>query len=163
MVCVAVYVLGAIILYGTVAYQISDRTVDNDDQHVRFVLQLFGLSHDYKIKIQHSYKETGSWAGDYEKAFAIKLANIYESEIIQKDSVIRGDKLSPAILDAVKFVASSTDNGQMHWFPRIEQILSSEFYVYPVSMVHHDIYTDSVHIMLIRPADNMVFYYAVNS
>ena len=163
IICGAVYVLSAIILYVTVAFQVRDRTVDNDDQHVRFVLQWFGLSNDYEVKIEHSYKITGSWAGDYEKAFAIKLLNIEESEIIQRDGVIRGDKVTTLIRDDVETVMNFTDNGKMPWFPKREQILSNEFYIYPVSMVHNNIYPDSIHMMFIRPSDKMVFYYAYRS
>ena len=160
----AVSLLGIIVFYATLAYQISTRTtriVESDDQDVRFVLDWFGLSHDQKVNIEHSYHPTGSWSGDYMKAFAIKIAHIEESEIIQKHGVSSGDKLTPIIRNAVEFVTNFTDQSEMHWFPKSEQILSSKYYIYPVRMVLLGTYPDSVHIIFIRPADKMVFYIAV--
>ena len=71
----------------------------------------------------------------------------------------RGDKLTPVIRNAVFFVTDFTS--EMHWFPKSEQILSSNYYVYPVRMVLLGEYTDSAHMIFIRPADKMVFYIAV--
>lgn len=159
-----VSLLGIIVFYGTVAYQLGTRTtriVEKDDQDVRFVLEWFGLSHDHEVEIEHSYNPTGSWSGDYEKAFAIKLVQIEKPGIMQRHGVSRGDKLAPIIRDAVDFVTNFTDDGQVPWFPKRAQILSSEYYVYPVWMVHQGIYPDSVHIMFIRPADKRVFFVAV--
>ena len=160
----AVSLLGIIVFYATIAYQIGTRTtrvVKNDDQDVRFVLEWSGLSQDHEVKIEHSYNPTGSWSGDYTKAFAMKLVHIEESEIMQRHGVSRGDKLIPIVRDAVEFVTNFTDDYQMPWLPNREQILSSEYYVYPVRMVHQGLYPDSVHIMFIRPADKMIFFVAV--
>jgi len=99
----AVSLLGIIVFYVTVAYQIgtrNTRTVESDDHDVRFVLEWFGLSHEHKVNIEHSYNPS-------------------------------------------------------------EQILSSEYHVYPVRMVLLGTYPDSVHIIFIRPADKMVFFVAV--
>lgn len=73
----------------------------------------------------------------------------------------RGDNRTPVIRDAVEFVTEFIDDGRVPWIATRAQILSSAYYVYPVRMAHHGIYTDSVHIMYIRPADKMVFIAAV--
>jgi len=75
--------------------------------------------------------------------------------------VSRGDKLTSIIRDAVEFVINFTDESLVPWFPKSEQILSSEYHVYPVRMVLLGTYPDSVHIIFIRPADKMVFFVAV--
>ena len=160
----AVFLLGMIVFYATFAYQMSTRNtriVESDDQDVRFVLEWFGLSHDHKVNIEHSYNPTGSWSGDYTKAFAIKMVNLEESEITHKHGVSRGDKLTPTIRNAVLFVANFANETEMPWFPKREQILSANFYVYPVRMVLLGEYPDAAHIIFIRPADKMVFYIAV--
>ncbi len=163
MICVALFVIFTIILIGTVYYQVTDRTVGNDDQHVRFVLDWFGLDDDYEVKIEHSYKSAGSWSGDWTKSFAIKLGKIEESEIIKMDGVIRGDKVTQLIRDEMEMVLRFVNHGKMTWFPKNEQILSSGFYIFPVSMVLNDRFGGTKHIMLIRPVDKMVYYYCYNN
>ena len=156
--------LGIIIFYATIAYQIGTRekrTVENDDQDVRFVLDWFGQRPDEKANIVHSYHPTGSWSGDYTKAFAMKLARIEASELNQQQGMSRGDKLTPVIRNAVAFVLSFTDERQVPWFPKSDQILSNKYYVYPVRMVLLGSYPDSAHLLFIRPADSMVFFIAV--
>lgn len=159
----AVSLLGMIIFFGTVGYQlgIKNAKVEDDDQDVRFVHEWFGLGHDRDAQIVHSHNPTGSWSGDYEKAFAIKLVDLDESEIVQRHGVSRGDELTATIRGAVEFVTDFTDDGRMPWFPKTDEILSKEYFVYPVRMVHQGTYPDAVHILFIRPADKMAFFAAV--
>ncbi len=96
------------------------RIVKSDDQDVRFVLEWFGLSHDQSVKLAHSYNAPPTWSGDYMKAFAIKIAHIEESQIIQRHDVSRGDKLTPIIRNSVKFVTNFTDRDELRWLPTSE-------------------------------------------
>jgi hypothetical protein len=160
----AVSLIGIIIFYVTLAYQMSTRKtkiVESDDQDVRFVLECFGRSHDQPMKLAHSYKAPATWSGDYMKAFAMKIAHIEESEIIQRHDVIRGDTLTPIIRSSVEFVTDFTDRDELRWFPTREQILSNACYVYPVRIVLYGTRPDAVHIIVIRPSDQMVFYACV--
>lgn len=160
----AITLLGAIAFYASLAYQLNSRTtanVESDDQDVRYVLEWFGLNADIEADVVHSFHPTGSWSGDYTKAFAMRIADIEESALIQKGGVSRGDKLTPIIRNAVEFVSDFTDETQVPWLPKREKVFSSKYYVYPVRVVFQGEYPDSVHIMFIRPADKMVFFIAV--
>ncbi|KAA3633388.1 MAG: hypothetical protein DWQ08_01980 [Proteobacteria bacterium] len=148
--------------YAMLAYQLGRSphgNVDADDRDVRFVLDWFGSDRDVELK--QSYRSSGSWSGDYTKAFALKLGEIDESEIARRGGVTRGDRLSPVIQGAVGFVTDFIDSESVPWFPRKSGVLTREFYVYPVRMEHIGSYPDSVHIMLIHPTDGLVFYAAV--
>ncbi len=160
----AVSLIGIIIFYVTLTYQMSARktgTVKSDDQDVRFVFESFGISQDQPIKLEPSDNASGSWSGDYMKVFAVKLAHIEESELIQKLDVIRGDKLTPIIRNCVEFVTSFTDQDELRWFPTSKQIFSDTYYVYPVRTVLHGTLPDSVQVIVIRPSDKMVFFAGV--
>ena len=158
-----VSLLGMLTLIGTVAYQLSMRNtaVEGDDQDVQFVINWLGPGHVRDATIVHSYNPTGSWSGDYEKVFAIRFVDLDQTEIVQRDGVSRGDELSPVVLGAVEFVSDFTNDGQTPWFPSRARLLSKEYYVYPVRMVHQGTYPDSVDILFIRPADKMVFFVAL--
>jgi hypothetical protein len=160
----AISLLGIIAFYTTLAYQISTRKsgiVQTEDEDVRFVRRWFGLHDGQKVNIEHSYHPTGSWSGDYMKAFAINIDHMEKSEIIQIHGVSSGDKLTPIVRKAVEFVTNFTDESEIHWFPKREQLLSNKYYIYPVRMVIVGQYPDSAHILFIRPEDNMVYYIAV--
>lgn len=160
----AISLLFVIIFYATLAFQLSHRNAkvdEKDDQDVYFVTEYFGLHHHEPVKLEHSYKSTGSWAGDYMKIFAIKIAHIEESEIGQMQGWVRGDKLLPTIRGSVKFITNFTDRDELRWFPTSEQIFSSAYYVYPVRMVLYGTQPDSVRIMVVRPSDKMVFFAAL--
>ena len=91
----ALSLLGIFAFFGTIGYQLSmkgDGNLAAEDQDVRFVREWLGLSHDRDIRIEHSHNPTGSWSGDYEKIFAIKLIDFDESIILHREGVSRGDK-----------------------------------------------------------------------
>ncbi len=116
MACGAIFLLFAIIFYATIAYQLSHRNSkvdEKEDQDVRFVTEYFGLRQNEPVKLQHSFKSTGSWAGDYMKMFAIKIAHIEESGIDQMQGCIRGDKLLPTIRNSVEFITNFTDRDEL--------------------------------------------------
>ncbi|MGB5277390.1 MAG: hypothetical protein WBO73_16855 [Gammaproteobacteria bacterium] len=158
--------VGIIAFYVSVAYQIGTRnarTVEAEDQDVRYIVDWFGLNPGQQVDIEHSYNPTGSWAGDYMKAFAIRMAHIDSEAVLHNDGVSRGDELTPILRNAVEFAIGFTGEDPLSWFPAREQILSSAFYVYPVRMNIVGMYPDSVQMMFIRPDDNRVFFIAVKT
>jgi hypothetical protein len=158
--------LGIIVVYASVAYQIgtrNTRTVEAEDQDVRYIIDWFGLNSGQQLGIERSFNPTGSWAGDYRKAFAIRMAHLDTEDALHNDGVSRGDELTPIPRNAAEFAISFTCEGPLSWFPRREPILSSAFYVYPVRMNIAGMYPDSVQMMFIRPDDNRVFFIAVKT
>ena len=162
----AVSLFFIIIFYITLAFQLSnrERQVDaKEDQDVRFVIECFGLDPDQPMKLEHSYHSSGSWAGDYMKVFAVKMAHIEAFNMEQIPGWIRGDKLWPTMRNAVEFITNFTNTDELRWFPTREQIFASTYYVYPVRMVLHGTHPDSVRIMVMRPSDKMVFFAALKT
>ena len=144
--------------YVLVFYQLSNNgpgTLDQDDMEFRLVEDLFVGS---TLVMLESYSESGSWAGDNEKAFSARVAGLDAANIARMVGVIRGDQLTPTLDSALEFVTDLLGAGQLAWFPTREEVLSSGYYVYLMQLDLIGEYPDSASLLIIRPMDGMAFY-----
>lgn len=148
------------------AYQLSygnrDKSQTAAAKDVRFVLNWCDLGDQRIEKVLHSHVSARSFTGDHLDAHAIRISHIGIDELTnQKDELhgrwYRGDQLPEVVSDAVNFAG-----GWLHelpWFPTVDQLRSSEVYVYPWSIHLHGVRPSAAELIFIRPSDKMVFYF----
>ena len=105
-----------------------------------------------------SHSLSGSWAGDHEKAFSVRFTGIDAQSVMQRDSVMRGDRPTSTLDSAVEFVTGFLSGPEHTWFPSYEDVVSDQYYVYPMRLQLVGSYPDSAQLLFIRPADGMAFY-----
>ena len=157
------FVLFSIAFYAMVYYQLNKdpyNSIDYEDDDVSLVLNWLELT-SKETEIIHSYHPTGNWSGDYTKLIVIHVPTIQESDILQKQGISRGDKLDQTLNNAVEFISNLSDQNRTPWFPNKKQLLSKNFYVHPVIMIHHGNYPDSVHIVFIQPEIKRIYFAAI--
>ena len=134
-----------------------DKATKND---VRFVLNWSGLDSDRIQEVTHSYSSSVSFTGDHLDAYAIKISNVSLDELNKSNDFgnqwYRGDKLPKNIDDAVSDIGAWRH--YINWFPSEEEMHSEKIYVWASSVYYHGVRPTAYDIILIRPADNMVFY-----
>jgi hypothetical protein len=163
---------GAISLVGVVIFavlsvravsQFGSNKIDSaSPSDVRFVLNWCQLGDQRIEKVLHSHVSSRSFTGDYLDAYAIRISHIDVAELTKQTDEFtgrwyRGDQLPQIVGDAVDFVDGSLH--EVPWFPTKEQLLSSEYYVYPWSIYCHGVRPTAVELIFIRPSDKMVFYF----
>jgi hypothetical protein len=129
---------------------------------VRFVLNWCELGDDRVEKVVHSHVSARSFTGDHLDAYAIKISHVEIAELTKvtdafRNRWYRGDQLPQVLSDAVGFVGGSLH--KVPWFPREEELRSSEFYVYPCSIYCQGVHPAATALIFIRPSDQMVFYF----
>jgi len=159
-----------IIVASMAVYQMGpgnrDRTQTATAKDVRFVLNWCDLGDQRIEKVIHSHISARSFTGDHLDAHAIKISRVDIDELTkQKDELrgrwYRGDKLPEVVSEAVDFAG-----GWLHelpWFPTVDQLRSSEFYVYPWSIHLHGARPSAAELIFIRPSDKMVFYFGAKT
>lgn len=157
--------IGAVVLGGKLAYSLGpgnrDTTGSADKQDVRFVLNWCRLGDDRIEEVVHSYKSARSFTGDHLDAYAIKISHVDLAELTQDESGsgwVRCDQTEGVLKDAIDFVCGWLHEDAISWFPREEELKSSEMYVYSWSIYCHGTRPTAVELIFVRLKDKMVFF-----
>lgn len=129
--------------------------LDADAADFRLVQSLFPGA---EMAMLQSYNLSGSWTGDSGKGFSARLRGLDDMQLSALPGMVRGDGLSLELESATEFVSDSLGAGELDWFPRYEDILSSSYFVYPLAMDSEGGYVDSARLLFMRPEDGMLFY-----
>jgi hypothetical protein len=159
-----VSLLGVLAIAGFLAWQLGPASRTRDDsasiRDVRFVLNWCGLGDQRIQSIAHSHVSGRSFTGDYLDAFAIRVSHVDASELTaphdSSGGWYRGDQLPQALGEALDFISGW--RSEIPWFPREEELRSSDFYVYSWEIVLHGTRPTATQLILVRPSDKMVFY-----
>lgn len=157
--------IGAIVLGGMMVYSLGPgnrNTIDSAGKHdVRFIMNWYRLG-DHRIeKVVHSYKSARSFTGDHLDAYAIKITHVDPSELTQDRSGsgwFRCDQADGVLKDSIDFVCGWLHEDNISWFPRKEELKSSEMYVYSWSIHCRSTRPMAVKLIFVRPKDKMVFF-----
>ena len=147
---------GLFSLAGLIAYQSFSHSDHANKKDVRFVLNWCRLGDERIEHVTESYESERSFTGDHLDAYAIKISHVDSSEL-QSNDWQRVDKATGVYKEAIDFMS-----GWLHevpWFPEMDDIRSEKYYIYLWSIDFHGSRPDSASIILIRPEDNMVFYF----
>lgn len=167
-----VSLIGTIALAGFIAFRLGpgnrDRNNAASPHDVRFVLNWCGLGEKRIEKVIHSRLSSRSLTGDHLDVYAIKISHVDIDELPQagaefKGRWYRGDQLPPVLEDALEFVGGWLWDEKLSWFPRVEELRSTDFYVFPWTISCHGVRPTSVEIIFFRPSDEMVFYISAKS
>jgi hypothetical protein len=152
--------LGAIVLGGLFVYHttIGNRAVSGkaEKEDVRFVLNWCSLGDERIEEVLNSHQSARSFTGDHIDAYSIRISHVSLDEL-QTDKWQRADKATGVYKDAIDFMP-----GWLHyvpWFPTMDEIRSDHYYIYLWGIAFHGSSPDSASVILVRPEDNMVFYF----
>jgi hypothetical protein len=129
---------------------------------VRFVLNGCRLGEERYEAVVHSYISARSFTGDHLDAHAIRITHVSTNELKRDDcgsGWVRCVQVDGVLDDALKFVEGWTDSDDIKWFPSIEEIRTSEFYVHPLRIYCHGTRPGSVELIFLRPSDRMLYYF----
>ena len=157
--------IGAIVLVVMVTYSLGpgnkDTTDSADKNDVRFVLNWCRLGDERIEKVIHSYKSARSFTGDHLDAYAIKITHVDPDELIQDEfgsGWFRCNQTEGVLKDAIDFVCGWLHEDSISWFPRENELKSSEMYVYSWSIYCYGTSPTAVKLIFVRPKDRMVFF-----
>ncbi len=147
-----------LVFFLTLTYQsMREPVVDFDDGDVQYVLKWLWQQGD-PTQLLHSHHPTASWAGEFEKMFALQLDRALAQEVASRLGVVRGDQLPEDLQEAVLFAVFFTR--ELTWFPVEEKILTDDYYVSPIRIVTQDGYPDAVYLMVIHPERRILYFVA---
>ena len=157
--------IGALVLGSLLAYSLGPgnrATIDSAHKRdVRFVLNWCRLGDNRIAEVVHSYESARSLTGDHLDAYAIRVTHVDPSELT-KDNFGYGwsrcDQTEGILKDAVDFACGWLHKDALAWFPRADELRSSEMYVYPWSIYCCGTRPTAVKLIFVRPKDHMVFY-----
>ncbi|MDA1372875.1 MAG: hypothetical protein O2971_19265 [Proteobacteria bacterium] len=134
--------------------------IDEEDYAYQLVTNWFaGLQiPQNQIELIDSYTLSGAWSGDGEAGFSVRVSGLNEALITGHDGVVRGDSLTAELDNALEFVADLYGGGELNWFPRYQEVLTPEYYVYPFTLDVFDNTTDSARLLILHPADAMAYF-----
>jgi hypothetical protein len=156
----AISALGVIAIVGLLAYSttIGNRNISDkaDKQDVRFVLNHCRLGDERIEAVIKSYESARSFTGDHLDAYSIKISHVTSSEL-QSEEWQRVDEATGVYKAAIDFMS-----GWLHeipWFPEVDGDDSEKYYMYLWRIDFHGNRPDATSVILVRPEDNMVFYF----
>jgi len=152
---VAVIVGTFMFLVAVMFSSLEPTTIDESDADY---LELQRFFRHAPTELMQSHLLEGSWTGDVEKAFAVRVVGMDTELLWQQQGVVRGDRLTPELEYAVDFIGNLLDSGYVPWFPTLEEIRRDSHYVYPVMIVTQGSYPDSAQMIVMRPFDDMAFF-----
>lgn len=138
----------------------SSAKASKDD--VRYVLNWCRLGDSRTEEVIHSYVSSRSFTGDQLDAHAIRISHVSIDELKHDElgaGWYRCDQLKGVLADALDFVGGWSSNDDIKWFPTKEQLLTSDYYVYPWSIYCHGTRPSAAKLIFVRPSDRMVFYF----
>ena len=110
-----------------------------------------------EIVLLDSFAMSGSMTGDIDRGFAARVPG-FNWGSLSEEIAYRGDRLPEDLARVVRFNAENLGLGDLDWFPGADDILSENYFVYGLAMDVQGENVDSGRILLLRPADQMVFY-----
>jgi hypothetical protein len=134
---------------------VGPNTVDESDRDYRAMGRFFRSP---PMQLMESYVLDGSFSGDVDKVFSVRVSGMDTELLWQQQGVVRGDRLTAELEQAVNFVIGIRENGSLDWFPTLEQIHRDSHYVYPIELVMQGDYPDAVRLIVMRPFDDMAFF-----
>lgn len=96
-------------------------------------------------------------------AYASKMAPVDMNDLTQsmEGSDIhwyRGNHLPSVVDNAVTAIGQATDELQVSWFPKTQEIRSDQIYVYSWNIDYAGVKPIEATLIFVRPSDQMVFY-----
>jgi hypothetical protein len=167
----AVSLVGVIVVGVSIArrFGVGESVVGSEDtsaaatkEDVRYVLNWCRLGDSRTEEVIHSYVSSRSFNGDHFDAHAIRISHVSVDELKADDSGsgwYRCDQLKGVLADALDFVGVCSSSDDVKWFPTKEQLLTSDYYVYPWSIHCHGTRPSSAELIFVRPSDRMIFYF----
>lgn len=152
---VAIMVGSFVLIVALMFSFIEPTTIDESDPDYLALQRFF---RNPPTELMESHLLDGSFAGDVEKAFAVRVTGMDTELLWQQAGVVRGDRLTPELIDAVEFIGNMLDSGYVDWFPSLDEIYRDSHYVYPINIVARGGYPDSVRLIVMRPFDDMAFF-----
>jgi hypothetical protein len=161
--------IAALVLGGFFAYQLGPGNraeINSASVHdVQFILNWCNLGDGRIEKVVKSHVSARSFTGDHLDAYAIKITHVSIEELTAstddfKGRWYRGDQLPKVLDDAVSFVGSWLGSDEIGWFPKEEELRSSEVYVFPRSIYFQGTRPSAADIIFVRPKDKMVFFFS---
>src|SRR5262245_6955484 len=156
----AISLVGTLAFVGLCAYQFHEENDKASTKSVSFVLNWCELGDERIKRVVHSHVSGQALQGDHLDAYAIEITHVEVAELTREtdDSRThwyRGDRMPPIVGNAVALA----DPGQeASWFPRTDELRSSEFYIYPWSMRLHGVEITAADLIFVRPSERMVYY-----
>jgi len=163
-----VVLTGMIAIGGLFFYRLSFGSKEKVDAatlpDVRFVLDRCKLGDSKAEKVVHSYQSMRSFSGSHFDAYKIQLANVTADDLIKTNVASeahwhRGDQLSGAVDDAVKFAGIWLNEDNVSWFPKEMELRSDQVYVYPYRIDYLGDRPRAAELIFVKPSENMVFYF----
>ena len=146
-------VVGGLLLWQLSQFGVVEVSASDAD-----VIEIENYFPSSQLQLIDSYAVAGNWSGDIERSFSASLAGLSQPDIDLLPGVERGDQLSIENAAAVRFVAENIGDGELPWFPGLMQILTEYFYIAPLSVVADGEFIDSARLILINPANHMLYY-----
>ena len=140
---------------------ITDKATNAD---VRFVLNWCELGDERIEKVLKSIESPVSFTGDYLDAYQIKISRVDIKELDTKYKFgigqwYRGDSLPQLLNETVSFISGFQH--EINWFPLENEIKTSNFYIYPWSISCHGATPNAAQLIIVNPADKIVYYIGV--
>jgi len=163
----AISLVVALGVVGLVAYQVGPGNRDETDlasrDDVRFVLNWCELGDERIERVIHSHVSARSLTGDHLDAYAIAISHVDIDELTAGQREYgprwyRGDMLPSAVEAAVDFLGGWRH--EIPWFPSVDELRSSEFFVYPWRMTLRGTFPTSADLIFVQPKSNLVFYFS---
>lgn len=152
--------IGVYLLYGiTIGNKTTKDKATKED--VRFVLNWCELGDERIKEVTNSYQSARSLSGDHIDAYEIEVTKLTEEELkssnyTQTGNFYRGDSL-PKILDEAIDLADMSQE-DFPWFPKKEEITTSNYYVRSWSISYHGTSVRSIKLTILNPKKKKVYY-----
>ncbi len=164
----ALALIGTAILVGYMAYQMGpgnspkvDRASASD---IGYVANWAQLGSARIAKVLHSYQSARAANGDHVDAYAIQMQSLSVEELSARGEKAlpwqRGDQLPPVTESALLFAQKALAAQRLPWFPALESFRSPEVFIYPWNITLRGEEVTDAQIIIARPADRTLFYFA---
>jgi len=157
--------VATVLFAGFVAFRLGPGNQDTkktaSKRDVRFILNWCNLGDNRIEEVVHSYRSSRSFTGDHLDADAIRISHVDAAELNKDDfgsGWVRCDQAEGVLKDAIEFVEGWLHEDNISWFPKADELNSSEMYVYSWSIYCHGTRPTAVQLIFVRPKDKMVFY-----
>ncbi|MDD9891238.1 MAG: hypothetical protein OXU66_06485 [Gammaproteobacteria bacterium] len=144
-----------VLLVGLMFSFIEPTAIDDSDQDYLALQRFF---RNPPTELMQSHLLDGSFFGDIEKAFAVRVTGMDTELLWQQQGVVRGDRLTAELDEAVEFIGNMLDSGYVDWFPSLDEIRRDSHYVYPINIVTRGGYPNAARLIIMRPFDDMAFF-----
>ena len=168
--------VGALCLVGLISWTLLrapseslDVTSSACERKARGALNWCRLDAGRMEKVLHAYNSKRSFTGDHTDLYAIKVSRLEASELTADawgHGWTRCDQAEGVLKDAIEFASGWSGwakNEKITWFPKGEELKSSDMFVYAWRIVCHGTRPTAIQLMFARPSDKTVFYISVKT